>query len=95
MSLLILVADDESDVEDLFRQQFRHDLRAVAACRTHQRPEKFRSSAEKDFFNTICQKRKLLPPCSRVSFGKFAYAAAAIGQLAEAPMASKAASIVA
>jgi hypothetical protein len=58
-------------------------------------PEKFRSSAEKDFFNTICQKRKLLPPCSRVSFGKFAYAAAAIGQLAEAPMASKAASIVA
>ena len=33
--------------------------------------------------------------CSRVSFGKFAYAAAAIGQLAETPMASKAASIVA
>ena len=28
MSLLILVVDDESDVEDLFRQQFRHDLRA-------------------------------------------------------------------
>ena len=31
--------------------------------------------------------------CSRVSFGIFAYAAAAIGQLAETPMASKAASI--
>jgi hypothetical protein len=28
MSLLILVVDDESDVEDLFRQQFRRDLRA-------------------------------------------------------------------
>ena len=28
MSLLILVVDDESDVEALFRQQFRHDLRA-------------------------------------------------------------------
>ena len=28
MSFLILVVDDESDVEDLFRQQFRHDLRA-------------------------------------------------------------------
>ena len=28
MSLLILVVDDESDVEVLFRQQFRHDLRA-------------------------------------------------------------------
>ena len=28
MSLLILVVDDESDVELLFRQQFRHDLRA-------------------------------------------------------------------
>src|SRR5258705_1681312 len=28
MSFLILVLDDESDVEDLFRQQFRHDLRA-------------------------------------------------------------------
>ena len=28
MSLLILVVDDESDVEILFRQQFRHDLRA-------------------------------------------------------------------
>src|SRR6266568_4364809 len=28
MSVLILVADDESDVEDLFRQQFRRDLRA-------------------------------------------------------------------
>ena len=29
MSLLILVVDDEPDVEVLFRQQFRHDLRAV------------------------------------------------------------------
>ena len=28
MSLLILVADDEADVEVLFRQQFRRDLRA-------------------------------------------------------------------
>jgi CheY-like chemotaxis protein len=28
LSLLILVVDDESDVEILFRQQFRHDLRA-------------------------------------------------------------------
>jgi CheY-like chemotaxis protein len=28
VSLLILVVDDEPDVETLFRQQFRHDLRA-------------------------------------------------------------------
>ena len=28
MSLLILVIDDEADVEVLFRQRFRHDLRA-------------------------------------------------------------------
>src|SRR5260370_13406354 len=28
MSFLVLGVDDESDVEDLFRQQFRHDLRA-------------------------------------------------------------------
>ena len=28
MSVLILVVDDETDVEDLFRQQFRRDLRA-------------------------------------------------------------------
>lgn len=28
MSLLILVVDDEADVETLFRQQFRRDLRA-------------------------------------------------------------------
>lgn len=28
MNLLILVVDDEPDVETLFRQQFRHDLRA-------------------------------------------------------------------
>src|ERR1700694_4987436 len=28
MCFLILVVDDESDVEDLFRQQFRRDLRA-------------------------------------------------------------------
>lgn len=28
MSLLILVVDDEPDVEDLFRQQFRRDIRA-------------------------------------------------------------------
>ena len=28
MSVLILVVDDERDVEDLFRQQFRRDLRA-------------------------------------------------------------------
>ena len=27
MNLLILVVDDEPDVEVLFRQQFRHDLR--------------------------------------------------------------------
>ena len=29
MNPLILVVDDEPDVEDLFRQQFRRDLRAV------------------------------------------------------------------
>ena len=28
MNLMILVVDDEPDVEQLFRQQFRHDLRA-------------------------------------------------------------------
>ena len=28
MNLLILVVDDEADVEELFRQQFRRDLRA-------------------------------------------------------------------
>jgi CheY-like chemotaxis protein len=28
VSLLILVVDDEADVEDLFRQQFRRDLRS-------------------------------------------------------------------
>jgi CheY-like chemotaxis protein len=28
VTLLILVVDDEPDVEMLFRQQFRHDLRA-------------------------------------------------------------------
>ena len=28
MTLLILVVDDEPDVEALFRQQFRHDLRS-------------------------------------------------------------------
>ena len=28
MNMLILVVDDEPDVEILFRQQFRHDLRA-------------------------------------------------------------------
>jgi CheY-like chemotaxis protein len=28
VNLLILVVDDEADVEVLFRQQFRHDLRA-------------------------------------------------------------------
>ncbi len=28
MTLLVLVVDDEPDVEVLFRQQFRHDLRA-------------------------------------------------------------------
>ncbi len=28
MSLLIIVVDDETDVENLFRQQFRRDLRA-------------------------------------------------------------------
>ena len=30
MNLLILVVDDEADVEELFRQQFRRDIRAVA-----------------------------------------------------------------
>jgi CheY-like chemotaxis protein len=29
MTLLVLVVDDEPDVEVLFRQQFRHDLRAA------------------------------------------------------------------
>jgi CheY-like chemotaxis protein len=28
VTLLVLVVDDEPDVEVLFRQQFRHDLRA-------------------------------------------------------------------
>ena len=28
MNCLVLVVDDEPDVEVLFRQQFRHDLRA-------------------------------------------------------------------
>jgi hypothetical protein len=28
VKLLVLVVDDEPDVEMLFRQQFRHDLRA-------------------------------------------------------------------
>jgi CheY-like chemotaxis protein len=28
MTLLVLVVDDEPDIEVLFRQQFRHDLRA-------------------------------------------------------------------
>ena len=28
MSVLVLVVDDEHDVEELFRQQFRRDLRA-------------------------------------------------------------------
>jgi CheY-like chemotaxis protein len=28
VNLLVLVVDDEPDVEVLFRQQFRHDLRA-------------------------------------------------------------------
>ena len=28
VNLLVLVVDDEPDVETLFRQQFRHDLRA-------------------------------------------------------------------
>ena len=41
MSVLILVVDDEPDVEMLFRQQFRHDLRAgrftmeFAQCAPH------------------------------------------------------------
>ena len=30
MSALILVVDDEPDVADLFRQQFRREMRAVA-----------------------------------------------------------------
>jgi hypothetical protein len=30
MTLLILVVDDEPDVADLFRQQFRRDTRAAA-----------------------------------------------------------------
>ena len=32
MNLLVLVVDDEPDVEILFRQQFRHDLRAGRFC---------------------------------------------------------------
>ena len=40
MNLLILVVDDEPDVEVLFRQQFRRDLRAdrfdgICAIRSH------------------------------------------------------------
>jgi hypothetical protein len=44
MNLLILVVDDEPDVETLFRQQFRRDIRSgrftdgVCAIRPHGTP---------------------------------------------------------
>ena len=34
MSVLVLVVDDEPDVEALFRQQFRRDLRARNGARS-------------------------------------------------------------
>ncbi|EJC85282.1 hypothetical protein Rleg4DRAFT_7161 [Rhizobium leguminosarum bv. trifolii WSM2297] len=35
MTVLVLVVDDEADVEVLFRQQFRRDLRARRLRRCH------------------------------------------------------------
>jgi hypothetical protein len=32
MNVLVLVVDDEPDIEALFRQQFRRDLRAARPC---------------------------------------------------------------
>ena len=40
MSVLILVVDDEPDVEALFRQQFRRDLRAHASSWTSPFPRR-------------------------------------------------------
>jgi hypothetical protein len=43
MNLLILVVDDEPDVEVLFRQQFRRDLRSgrsAECCRQARRRER-------------------------------------------------------
>jgi hypothetical protein len=45
MSLLILVVDDEADVEVLFRQQFRRDLRAGRFTMDFAQSAQWRSSA--------------------------------------------------
>ena len=45
VSLLILVVDDEPDVEVLFRQQFRRDLRAAASPWNLRNPPAWRFSA--------------------------------------------------
>ena len=49
MSVLILIVDDEEDVELLFRQRFRHDLKAgrfvMPARRVSSRRSLFLSSA--------------------------------------------------
>ena len=45
MNLLVLVVDDEPDVEMLFRQQFRHDLRAGRFTMEFARSAPGRSSA--------------------------------------------------
>ena len=45
MSLLILVVDDEPDVEVLFRQQFRRDLRAGRFTMEFAQSAPWRSSA--------------------------------------------------
>src|ERR1700684_3885274 len=37
---------------------------SLAACETHQRSQKFRSSAKKDFFNNIGQKQTSISECS-------------------------------
>jgi hypothetical protein len=38
VNLFVLVVDDEPDVEVLFRQQFRHDLRAGKFARCSRSP---------------------------------------------------------
>ena len=47
MNFLILVVDDEPDVEVLFRQQFRHDLRAGRFTMEFARSAPARASANR------------------------------------------------
>jgi hypothetical protein len=47
MNLLILVVDDEPDVEALFRQQFRREMRAGGSSWISRPPAHRRSSASK------------------------------------------------